>query len=92
MRFVLPSDKVADRNPDRVGTVHGTFHNENGEVLSFKSKEITKADLANPDTVIDIENGILILPAGERGRKPSASATQSDIDSLLASAREIATA
>lgn len=91
MRFVLPSVKVAEKNPDRLGTVHGEFFNEKGEPYSFASKIVTKAEALDKDTLIDVENGILILPSGERGRKPSASATQDQINALLESARNSAT-
>lgn len=90
MRAVKPSVKVAENNPDRLVTIHGTFYNLKGEKLSFSSKEITREMAANPDTIIDIENGKLILPAGERGRKPSASVSQADVNSLLDDVRNSA--
>lgn len=91
MRFIVSAGKVAERNPDRLGTIAGVFFNDKGEKLSFSSKEITREIASNSETVIDIEKGILTLPAGERGRKPSASASQDEINSLLDSVREVAT-
>lgn len=90
MRFIVASGKVAVNNPDRLGTVHGKFSTEDGAELSVTSKVITFEDAANPDTIIDIENGILVLPSGERGRKASVSVTQTEIDSLLDTARTVA--
>jgi hypothetical protein len=94
MRVIVPKGKVAAKNPDRLATVTGNFRNldekgqPTGDTLSFHSKEITKAMGANPLTKIDRDNGILILPAGERGRKPAVSEDQDSIDALLASVRE----
>lgn len=92
MRLTFPQGKVAEKNPDRFGTVHGEFYAiENGkrskEPLSYSSKEITKAIAANPLTVIDIANGRLTLPAGERGRKAVAGADQETVDAMLAALR-----
>ena len=86
-RAVTPRGKVADKNPDRVITIHGEFHNEKDEVLSFGQKVITREMALNPETVIDLANGILILPAGERGRKASVGETQDSVNSLLDSLR-----
>jgi hypothetical protein len=83
MRVILPKGKVADNNPDRFCTVHGTFYNEKNEALSFSSKEVTRDMALDPVTVIDIENGILTLPSGERGRKPSASISADEVSNLL---------
>lgn len=87
MRVVLTSGKTAERNPDRFATVYGTFYDAKGNKLSVSQKVITREDAINTDTVIDIENGILTLPSGERGRKASVSITQDDVDSLLDSLR-----
>lgn len=97
MRLVPTAGKVAQKNPDRLGTVHGEFHavDDKGKVsadpLSFTQKEITREIAANPLTVIDIENGLLTLPAGERGRKAVAGIDQDAVNALLASVREPAT-
>jgi len=91
MRVVKPSEKIAEKHPDRLATIYGQFFAADGKTkLSITSKNLTRADVLNPDTVIDLDNGTLILPAGERGRKPSVSATQSEVTSLLNSVREAA--
>lgn len=80
MRFVRPSKVVADRNPDRFGTVKGTaFRDPDGNVLSIKSKEITLDMARDPNTVIDLVNGTLTIPSGERGRKRAESISQDDL-------------
>lgn len=83
MRVVIPKGKVKDRNPDRLATVYGVFYDSKGNKLSVTQKVVTLEDAQNDETVIDIENGILTLPAGERGRKPSASISQDDVLALL---------
>lgn len=87
IRAITPKGKVAEKNPDRVLTIHGAFFNEKGEKLSFSQKEITREMANNPDTVVDLENGILILPAGERGRKAAISVSQDEVNSVLDSIR-----
>jgi len=94
MRTLRPSEKVAAKNPDRALTVIGkAFYQRNadgsrGEKLTFTSKSITIEMALHPATVIDKVNGVLVLPAGERGRKASAGLEQEDIDTYLASLRE----
>lgn len=83
MRVVLPKGKTKDRNPDRFATVYGDFYDAKGTLLSVSQKVITFDIAQSDETVIDVENGILTLPSGERGRKPSASIAQEDINSLL---------
>ena len=92
MRFVPTSGKVAQKNPDRLGTVYGEFRADKngkptGDPLSISQKVIDKDVAANPATVIDLDNGILTLPSGERGRKASPGVAQDAIDALLAAAR-----
>ena len=92
MRFVPTTGKVKVKNPDRVGTVYGEFHaDQNGkpakDALSITQKVIDLDTAANPLTRIDVENGILVLPSGERGRKAVAGIDQDSINSLLAAAR-----
>lgn len=92
MRFVPTTGKVLAKNPDRIGTVYGDFYADlNGkparEPLSITQKVIDRETAANPVTVIDLENGILTLPTGERGRKAVASVSQDDVNALLAAAR-----
>jgi len=93
MRLLLPKGKIADKNPDRALTVLGkAFYAQNvdgsrGEKLTFGSKEITFDMARNPVTVIDKDNGILVLPAGERGRKARAGIEQDAVNALLESIR-----
>jgi len=84
MRFVQPSGKTAERNPDRFGTVYGEFHSEDGKTqLSITSKTISKDEAKNPATVIDLTNGILTLEDGRRGRTASKGLSQTDIEAQL---------
>lgn len=87
MRFIKASGKTAERNPDRIGTVVGKFYTDKGVELSITSKAIDRSDALDPETVIDLVNGTLVLPSGERGRKPSVSMTQDAINSLLDAVR-----
>lgn len=93
MRVVPTIGKVKEKNPDRIATVHGNFRNldakgnPTGDVLTFHSKEITVEMARNPLTVIDPVKGILILPAGERGRKALAGIDADAVAALLAEAR-----
>ena len=87
MRVIRPSEKVAEKNPDRFATVYGVFYNPDGEKLSILQKEITFADAQDESTVIDLENGILTLPSGQRGRKPVESISQDELMADLAKLR-----
>lgn len=90
MRVVPNTAKGLEKNPDKCATVHGKFFDEKGNALSVTSKVISFEDAKNPETRIDIENGILVLPSGERGRKPSKGVSQDDINTLLENARNSA--
>ena len=98
MRVVVPKGKVALKNPERAFTVHGEFRatdekgKPTGEPLSFGSKVIDRDDALNPLTVIDVANGLLTLPAGERGRKASIGIDQDAVNALLESLRSPAEA
>lgn len=93
MRLLRVDGAVAEKNPDRVLTAKGDFFEVDekgkptGDPLSFHSKNISRDDLRNPATVVDLKNGILTLPAGERGRKASAGISADDLDAILAEAR-----
>lgn len=93
MRIVPTIGRVAEKNPDRLLTVHGDFRavdkegNPIGDVLTFHSKEVTRQDAANPITVIDVATGMLTLPAGERGRKALVGIGADAVAALLASVR-----
>lgn len=88
MRFVVPSDKVAEKNPDRFGTVYGEFSNADGEAMSITSKVITNDLATNPLTAIDVKRGILTLPEGRRGRTASKGLSQDDLSARLAALRK----
>lgn len=79
MRVVKPSGKTAENNPERYATVYGEFFTEDGVALSITSKILNFDDVKNADTVIDLTNGILTIPSGERGRKKIDSISQDDI-------------
>lgn len=92
MRAYKPTGKVAQDNPDRLYTVSGVFFATEvaedgsltvGEALTFPSKNITREDALTEGFVLDIANGILTLPTGERGRKAMASLSAEDIDAEL---------
>lgn len=86
-RVTFPQGKVAQKNPERFCTVHGTFHDTKGNKLSIVSKNVTLDEAKNPATVIDPAKGILTLPAGERGRKPVAGATADAVAEALKKVR-----
>ena len=83
MRILLPA--ANRKNTDVALTVKGIFFDANGEKLSFKSKDVTKAQVASNEFACDLAKGILTLPAGKRGKPATKGATQSEIDSLIAS-------
>ena len=87
MRFVRPSAKVAEKNPERFGTVYGTFHDAEGQKLSITSKNIDREDALSDDFAISVADGTLTMPEGKRGRKAVASLTDSDIEAQLAALR-----
>lgn len=88
MRVTFPTGKVAEKNPDRFATIHGTFSDVKGNRLSIVSKNITIDEAKNPATVIDPAKGALTLPAGERGRKPVAGATNEAVNEALSKLRK----
>jgi hypothetical protein len=88
MRVTFPKGKVAEKNPDRFATVHGTFADAKGNRLSIVSKNVSKEEAKNAATVIDPAKGILTLPAGERGRKPVAGENADTVAAALASLRK----
>lgn len=92
MRAVPVTGKIAERNPDYLFTVHGEFHTVTDgkvakEALTIGSKVIDRETAQNPLFSIDANAGILILPAGERGRKAKEGVDQSAIDAMLAAVR-----
>lgn len=85
MRVLLPSDKTREKNPDLAFTVVGKFFAEDGSPLTIPQKPITRDML--PFVTVNIEKGTLTVPAGQRGAPKRESATQADIDALLASVK-----
>lgn len=93
IRFVPTTGKVKAKNPDRIGTVYGTFRHVDekgqpkGDALTITQKVIDRDTAANPVFAIDLESRTLTLPSGERGRKAVAGIEQDAIDAMLAAAR-----
>lgn len=93
MRVTFPTGKVAEKNPERVMTVTGKVWHavENGkptgDPLTITVKNIDRDDVQHPDFAIDPEAGTLTLPAGERGRKPSAGQSTDAILARIAAIR-----
>jgi hypothetical protein len=96
MRVVKPSALVASRNPDRFATVKGTFFSTTrnpkgeliaGEKLTIAQKEITFEMVRGEGLDIDLPNGVLSLPSGEKGRKESVGITADDLAAELESIR-----
>lgn len=87
MRFVRPSRKVAEKNPDRWGTVYGTFYDAEGNKLSIGSKNIDREDALHPEFDISVAGGLLVMPEGKRGRRAVASLTDEDIAAQLEALR-----
>jgi hypothetical protein len=88
MRVTFPTGKVAAKHPERFATIHGVFSDTKGNKLSIVSKNVTMEEAKNAATVIDPAKGILTLPAGERGRKPSVGATPDAVTAALANLRK----
>lgn len=88
MRVLLPSAKVAAKNPDRVFSITGSkiTRIEDGEVLSVKSKVILREMVQSPEWEIDVEKGTFTLPDGQRGRRASEGASLDAINAAIAAA------
>ena len=91
MRVTRPTGKTAERHPDRMFAVSGTFFATENDAkgnlvrkdkLSIAVKYIDRADAEG--LVIDTKNGILTLTAGDRGRKAAESISQDEINAVLA--------
>lgn len=89
MRVTFPNGKVAAKNADRFATISGVFSDVKGNRLSIVSKNVTLDEARDPDTIIDPENGVLSLPAGQRGRKPVAGADTDTITAALNALRGV---
>jgi len=90
MRVIFPEGKVAEKNPDRFATVHGSaFYavdekGKRGEKLSITSKVIDNEDTQAEGFALSLENGTLTLPEGRRGRKAADGVSQDEINARLA--------
>lgn len=87
MRAIVPSAKVAERNPELFVTIKGEFRTEDGNSLTITSKAITNDMAKSPEFRLDIPKGILTVPSGQRGRPESESASQADIENRLKAIR-----
>lgn len=92
MRVTKPKGKTAERNPERVFTVTGTFYSTEldpkGNIvpkdkLSIPSKNVDREDIVE-GWALDPVNGILTLPEGKRGRRASEGLTAEEIAAELA--------
>lgn len=88
MRVVFPSEKTAEKNPDRFATVYGKFFDGENHPLSIGSKVITNEQASHKDFSINVEKGILTLESGKRGRPVSESVSQDDINARLTAIRK----
>lgn len=90
MRVTFPEGKVAEKNPERFATVHGSaFYavdekGKRGEKLSIVSKNIENEDATDPTFSLSLETGTLTLPEGRRGRKAAEGVSQDAIAERLA--------
>lgn len=88
MRAIFTLGKMAEKHPDRLLTVYGTFFNENGTQLSITTKPVTFDEAKSPDFNIDLDAGTLTISSGERGRKKVASVSQDEINNKLNALRK----
>lgn len=91
-RANFPEGKVAERNPNRFVTVAGTFYRatvaedgtlSKGDKLTYSTKSIDRNIALAEGFSLDLANGTLTMPEGERGRKPTASVSQDAITAAL---------
>lgn len=92
MRVVFPTGKVAEKNPDRWATIHGTFYatkndGKRGDKLSIAQKEITREMALSSDFAIDNSRGVLTIPSGQKGAPKREGATVDEIAAALAALR-----
>lgn len=95
MRVRKPGTKAQEANPDRWVTVSGTFHStkvEDGhfvatDELTIVSKDVTFDMARDAGFALDLANGFLTIPAGDRGRKPSEALSEDTILAELAALR-----
>lgn len=102
IRALPVKGKVAERNPDRVLSVSGSFRrvidtDAKGnpvlsEPMSYTTVYLDRADVQAEGFSLDLENGILTIAEGERGRKAAPGLSADAVAEILAAARESATA
>lgn len=83
MRVTRPSTKIKEAHPERLYTVNGKFFDEDNNPLSITSKNVTIENAKAEGFVLDAKKGILTLPLGTRGRKPSVGLNQDEIEAEL---------
>lgn len=88
IRVTRPSEKMAEKHPDRFVTVFGEFFTDKGAKLSISQKVVTKDEAKSAEFKIDITKGILTLPDSNRGRKAFEGISQADILSDLEALRK----
>lgn len=80
MRVTRPGKAASARHPERLYTVSGTFHStttdDKGKVtrkdkLTTISKNIDREFVTDAGFVLDVVNGILTIPEGQKGRTAS---------------------
>lgn len=88
IRFVPTDGATAERHPERLGTVFGQFHSQDGKTkLSITQKVIDKDTAKSDDFAIDLVKGTLSLPSGRRGRVAAEGISVDELNSLLNSLR-----
>lgn len=87
MRVVKPTNKMAEKHPNRWATVFGEFYNEAGVQMSITCKVVDLDTVKSPEFSIDLAKGILTLPDGQRGKRSFASLTEDDILAELTAIR-----
>lgn len=87
MKILLPSPKVRAKNSDLVMTIVGTVWSKDGEQIGMERKQITR-DMVRGDGfgyTFDktTGTGTLTLADGKRGRRPSAGASEDDVQAAI---------
>lgn len=99
MRVILPSDKVRERNPERVFTIVGKFHEvttnddgstTTGDPLSIPSKNVDKSDALAEGFALDPVAQTLTIPSGQKGRQKAPGLSADAIAKALAALKPAA--
>ena len=88
IRAIRPSEKMSEKHPERLFTIHGKFHTDKGVALSITQKVVTFEDAKHPEFSLDLVKGILTLHEGQRGRKSTPSISQDEINATLSALRD----